>query len=261
MCVPSPCSLLLNTVGFYQITKLLLAPFVCIVESLFFGKRFSIPVLLCILATLIGVGIVTVSDVDANPLGLAMAVVFIVTSGLQQILCGHFQAKFNIASHQLLANTSPVQGAMLLAVGPYLDLMVTGKWIGKWEINVPALEVRTRTWHVRGGRGCGVLPTGDGPGRQAAWNSLASINHLPPSPTCPSFPSCAGSWDVLRRCNSGEPEPVPVPGPLLRDQLPGAGPRQDHPCALRGVGDLQRGHQRAATLRYDLNLLQRLAGG
>jgi solute carrier family 35 protein E3 len=73
-------------VGFYQITKLLLAPFVCAIESAFFGKRFSFSVLLCILATLVGVGIVTVSDVDINPVGLIMAVIFIVTSGLQQIL-------------------------------------------------------------------------------------------------------------------------------------------------------------------------------
>ena len=81
-----PNSLLLNTVGFYQITKLLLAPFVCLIESLFFGKRFSISVLLCILVTLVGVGIVTVSDVESNPLGMVMAVIFIVTSGFQQIL-------------------------------------------------------------------------------------------------------------------------------------------------------------------------------
>lgn len=32
-------SLLLNTVGFYQISKLLLAPFVCLVESIYFGER------------------------------------------------------------------------------------------------------------------------------------------------------------------------------------------------------------------------------
>jgi solute carrier family 35 protein E3 len=79
-------SLLLNTVGFYQIAKLLLAPFVCAIESTFFGKRFSAMVLFCILITLIGVGIVTVNDVQSNLLGTVMAAIFVVSSGFQQIL-------------------------------------------------------------------------------------------------------------------------------------------------------------------------------
>lgn len=79
-------SLMFNTVGFYQIAKLLLAPFVCVIESLFFGKRFTTPVLLSIAVTLIGVGIVTVSDVQSNLMGTVMAIVFVVSSGLQQIL-------------------------------------------------------------------------------------------------------------------------------------------------------------------------------
>lgn len=73
-------------VGFYQIAKLLLAPFVCVVESVYFGKRFSINVVLSIFAVLVGVGIVTVSDVESNALGVIMAVIFIVSSGFQQIL-------------------------------------------------------------------------------------------------------------------------------------------------------------------------------
>ena len=134
-------SLLLNTVGFYQISKLLLAPFVCLIESLYFGKRFSMPVLLSILVTLIGVGVITVSNVDTHPLGVLMSLVFIVSSGLQQILCGHFQAKFSLQSHQLLANTAPLQGLILLSLGPFIDEMVTGEWISSWEPNVPALQI------------------------------------------------------------------------------------------------------------------------
>ncbi|KAG1652610.1 hypothetical protein FOA52_008351 [Chlamydomonas sp. UWO 241] len=125
-------SLMMNTVGFYQIAKLLLAPFVCAVESMFMGKRFSVPVLVCILVTLLGVGIVTVSDVQSNLMGTVMAMIFVVSSGLQQILCGHFQSKHQLASHQLLANTAPVQGLILTCIGPSLDWSLTGMWIGDW---------------------------------------------------------------------------------------------------------------------------------
>jgi hypothetical protein len=31
---------------------------------------------------------------------------------------------------------------MLCITGPYIDQMITNKWIGFWEANVPALEVR-----------------------------------------------------------------------------------------------------------------------
>lgn len=54
-------SLLLNSVGFYQIAKLLLAPFVCFLEVMWLGKRFTTPLLLSIAAVLSGVAIVTVT--------------------------------------------------------------------------------------------------------------------------------------------------------------------------------------------------------
>lgn len=69
--------------------------------------------------------------------------------------CGHFQTKFKLASHQLLANTSPVQGVMLCIVGPYLDQLLTGKWIGAWEASAPGMEVSVvlRGWaQGNGGR-------------------------------------------------------------------------------------------------------------
>eukprot|EP00798_Chlamydomonas_sp_ICE-L_P006665 gene6665-3330_t len=135
-------SLLLNSVGFYQIAKLTLAPFVCAVEIIWIGKRFSVPVLMSIAMVLVGVGIVTVSDVAIKPLGFIMAVIFVITSGLQQILCGHFQSKFSISAHQLLANTSPLQGSILLLSGPFVDYMVTGQWIQNWEVSVPGLEIQ-----------------------------------------------------------------------------------------------------------------------
>lgn len=97
--------------------------------------------MISIFITLVGVGIITVSNVDTHPLGVMMSLVFIVSSGLQQILCGHYQAKFNLQSYQLLANTSPLQGAMLLALGPFVDEMVTGDWVTSWEINIPALQI------------------------------------------------------------------------------------------------------------------------
>ena len=54
---------------------------------------------------------------------------------------GRFQSMLNVSAHQLLANTSPVQGTMLLLAGPFVDRLVTGHWIHNWEVNVPGMEV------------------------------------------------------------------------------------------------------------------------
>ena len=51
-------SLMLNAVGFYQIAKLLIIPFVCGVERIWLGRRFSREVTAAIATVVIGVGIV-----------------------------------------------------------------------------------------------------------------------------------------------------------------------------------------------------------
>ncbi|GLC65327.1 hypothetical protein PLESTF_000280800 [Pleodorina starrii] len=134
-------SLLLNSVGFYQVAKLLMSPFVAAVEMLWLGKRFPLPALACIGVVLTGVAIVTVSDVTVNAPGVAMAVLFIFMGGSQQILCGHLQAKLKLQSHQLMSNTSFLQGMILMIVGPFVDKLACSKWILEWEASVPGLEM------------------------------------------------------------------------------------------------------------------------
>ncbi|KAG2491545.1 hypothetical protein HYH03_010116 [Edaphochlamys debaryana] len=132
-------SLLVNSVGFYQISKLLIIPFVCLVEYLWFKRRFTLMTVLSILVVVAGVAIVTVTDVSMNMLGLVIAAISVVTSGLQQIMCGAIQRKLGLTSNQLLSNTAPVQGAMLLAVGPFVDRLLAKAWIFQYDYNVPAM--------------------------------------------------------------------------------------------------------------------------
>ncbi|GIL81247.1 hypothetical protein Vretimale_1165 [Volvox reticuliferus] len=134
-------SLLLNSVGFYQMAKLLMSPFVAAVEMLWLKKRFPAPALACIVVVLTGVGIVTVSDVTVNGPGLAMAALFIVMGGSQQILCGHLQNVLQLQSHQLMSNTSFLQGMILMIVGPFVDKLASSKWVLEWEVSVPGVEM------------------------------------------------------------------------------------------------------------------------
>jgi solute carrier family 35 protein E3 len=74
-----------------------------------------------------------------QPLGIIIAAISVASSGMQQILCGTLQRQHNLQSHQLLANTAPVQGAMLLLVGPLLDKALTGQWVGQYVATTPGL--------------------------------------------------------------------------------------------------------------------------
>ena len=56
-------SLMLNAVGFYQVAKLLIIPFVCGVERAWFGRRFSRQVTAAVAVVVVGVAIVYVLGV------------------------------------------------------------------------------------------------------------------------------------------------------------------------------------------------------
>lgn len=51
----------------------------------------------------------TVTDVSVNFMGMIIAAISVVTSGMQQIMCGTIQRKHGLTSNQLLSNTAPVQ--------------------------------------------------------------------------------------------------------------------------------------------------------
>lgn len=56
----------------------------------------------------------TVTDMSGgmSMLGLIIAGMSVVTSGMQQIMCGTVQRKFGLTSNQLLSNTAPVQASL-----------------------------------------------------------------------------------------------------------------------------------------------------
>jgi solute carrier family 35, member E3 len=121
-------------VGFYQIAKLCVIPFVACVEFVAYSRRFSAPVISSIALVIVGVGIVTVSDVEVNFGGLNVAVLSIVAAGSQQLLCRHQQTSLGITSNEMLLYTAWPMALVLLLVGPGLDWVITG---GDWVLDFP----------------------------------------------------------------------------------------------------------------------------
>lgn len=68
-------------VGFYQIAKLCNIPFVCVMEYFLYTRRLPVQVVCSITLVMIGVGLVTISDVAINFPGLAVAMLSVVAAG------------------------------------------------------------------------------------------------------------------------------------------------------------------------------------
>ncbi|EFJ17616.1 hypothetical protein SELMODRAFT_92835 [Selaginella moellendorffii] len=131
-------SLLLNSVGFYQIAKLSMIPVVCVLERVLNAKTYSRPVILSVIMVVFGVAIVTVTDVTVNFKGFMAAVMAVLATALQQIFIGSLQKKHNVSSFELLSKTAPIQAASLLPLGPFMDFALTGNYLLNYTLSTAA---------------------------------------------------------------------------------------------------------------------------
>ncbi|XP_040363089.1 UDP-rhamnose/UDP-galactose transporter 3-like [Rosa chinensis] len=123
-------SLMLNSVGFYQISKLSMIPVV---------SDFSREVKIAVAVVIIGVGICTVTDVRVNAKGFLCAFVAILCTSLQQISIGSLQKsedekKYSVGSFELLRKTAPIQAISLLILGPFVVYFLTGKLLTDYKM-------------------------------------------------------------------------------------------------------------------------------
>ncbi|XP_061368433.1 UDP-rhamnose/UDP-galactose transporter 1-like isoform X1 [Gastrolobium bilobum] len=128
-------SLMLNSVGFYQISKLSMIPVVCVMEWILHNKQYSKEVKMSVMVVVIGVGVCTVTDVKVNLKGFVCASVAVLSTSLQQISIGSLQKKYSIGSFELLSKTAPIQALSLLTLGPFIDYYLSGKLITNYKMS------------------------------------------------------------------------------------------------------------------------------
>ncbi|KAK4752689.1 hypothetical protein SAY87_021487 [Trapa incisa] len=132
-------SLMLNSVGFYQISKLSMIPVVCVMEWILHNKHYSREVKMAVVVVVIGVGVCTVTDVKVNAKGFICACIAVLSTSLQQISIGSLQKKYSIGSFELLSKTAPIQAISLLIFGPFVDYYLSGKFITTYKLSYGAL--------------------------------------------------------------------------------------------------------------------------
>ncbi|OEL27321.1 UDP-galactose transporter 2 [Dichanthelium oligosanthes] len=101
-------SLMLNSVGFYQISKLSMIPVVCLMEWVLNSKHYTTKVISAVIVVAAGVGICTVTDVEK---------------------------KYNIGSFELLSKTAPIQALSLIILGPFVDYYLNGQSLLKYNFS------------------------------------------------------------------------------------------------------------------------------
>ncbi|XP_044511786.1 UDP-rhamnose/UDP-galactose transporter 2-like [Mangifera indica] len=132
-------SLMLNSVGFYQISKLSMIPVVCVMEWIINNKHYSRKVKMSVVVVVIGVGVCTVTDVKVNAKGFLCACLAVFSTSLQQITIGSLQKKYSIGSFELLSKTAPIQALSLLVLGPFVDYYLNGKFITNYKMSTGAI--------------------------------------------------------------------------------------------------------------------------
>lgn len=132
-------SLMLNSVGFYQISKLSMIPVVCVMEWILHNKHYSKEVKMAVVVVVIGVGVCTITDVKVNAKGFLCACVAVLSTSLQQITIGSLQKKYSIGSFELLSKTAPIQAVSLLVLGPFVDYYLNGKFITTYKMTSGAI--------------------------------------------------------------------------------------------------------------------------
>ncbi|KAK3018207.1 hypothetical protein RJ639_002900 [Escallonia herrerae] len=132
-------SLMLNSVGFYQISKLSMIPVVCVMEWILHNKHYTREVKMSVVVVVVGVGVCTVTDVKVNAKGFICACVAVLSTSLQQISIGSLQKKYSIGSFELLSKTAPIQAISLLVLGPFVDYYLSGNIILNYKRSTGAI--------------------------------------------------------------------------------------------------------------------------
>jgi solute carrier family 35 protein E3 len=114
-------SLALNTVGFYQLAKIMTTPSVVLLNFILFRKTISGPMLLSIFSVCLGVSLTNSKLALSNPFGTFVAIAAFSVTALYQIWIGKKIADLNVSPPQLLLNQAPVSVFILAFFVPFVD--------------------------------------------------------------------------------------------------------------------------------------------
>lgn len=113
----------MNPVGFYQITKIAVAPAVLSIDAIWYGKRSSRAVTASVAVVCLGVGLATITDpeISSNSAGLLVGFGSVLVTALYQIWAGVKQKELGLGSMQLLHQYVPLAAMFMTVLVPIFE--------------------------------------------------------------------------------------------------------------------------------------------
>ncbi|XP_069675591.1 solute carrier family 35 member E3-like isoform X2 [Periplaneta americana] len=110
-----------NTVGTYQVAKLMTTPCIIVIQIFFYNKEFPLRVKLTLIPITLGVFMNFYYDIKFNVLGTIFAALGVVVTSLYQVLVSQKQHELQMNAMQLLYYQAPLSAVILLVLIPFLE--------------------------------------------------------------------------------------------------------------------------------------------
>lgn len=114
-------SLTYNSIGFYQLAKVMTTPCVVLVTFVLFRTTVTIYRILAILCICAGVIMTNGGSAQSNPFGAIIAVMAVTVTAFYQIWIGKKIDDLDVTPQQLLMNQAPISAFLLLFIVPVMD--------------------------------------------------------------------------------------------------------------------------------------------
>ncbi|PRP85791.1 Nucleotide/sugar transporter family protein [Planoprotostelium fungivorum] len=133
-------SLKYNTIGVYQLSKLLSIPLMVTIEYLFYDKVFSTQTLYALAILVIGVAISTVREVSLTPFGTVLIIIAVISQSIGQILVGTKQKELQASPTLLVFYQMHFNALFILPIIPFTDNLSPDSpgnlWQLQWTYNI-----------------------------------------------------------------------------------------------------------------------------
>lgn len=114
-------SLQYNSVGFYQVMKVMTTPTVVVIEALAYAKVLEAPLRLALVPVCLGVIFTAATDFRLNAVGTAFAVAGVLVTSFYQIGAGTLQRSLDCSALQLQLYTAPMSALFIMPFVPLFD--------------------------------------------------------------------------------------------------------------------------------------------
>lgn len=110
-----------NSIGFYQVMKVMTTPTIVLIEATLYGKHLENDLKLALAPVCIGVVVTTVTDFRLNAFGTVIAAAGVLVTSFYQIWSGALQRTLQVSALQLQYYTAPLSALFLVPFVPLFD--------------------------------------------------------------------------------------------------------------------------------------------